>query len=218
MRIMAKNDYQSLPETYEINDLKTPLERFEWDNIWWEQTEKTNALRVLYIGDSISCALRQKATAISGETVLFDNFASSKALDNQFLWQGVKAVLAQQNKQDAVLVNFGLHGWHLEDTTTYAELYRRFLEKLKAEVQCPVFLVLTTRLADAERNKRVVERNKRVLQIAEESGLAVIDLFTVSEEIKEHQMPDGVHFDNVGYQYLAQYLVEQFKSNFDKYI
>ena len=50
--------------TYEFENRKTPLETYEWDNVWFEHTENDTDDRVVYIGDSISCATRKVATAI----------------------------------------------------------------------------------------------------------------------------------------------------------
>jgi len=60
--------------TYEYGDNKQTLETYEWDNTWIEQANNADTDRVLYIGDSISCATRRVATAKSGNKILFDGF------------------------------------------------------------------------------------------------------------------------------------------------
>jgi len=49
--------------TYEFKTSALKLETYEWDNVWLEQAPVKDAKRVLYIGDSISCATRRVATA-----------------------------------------------------------------------------------------------------------------------------------------------------------
>ena len=49
--------------TYETENTTKKLEKYEWDNVWFEHTENETADRVMYIGDSISCATRRVATA-----------------------------------------------------------------------------------------------------------------------------------------------------------
>ena len=67
-----------------MSEIKTKLEMFEWDNLWIEHADKEDIKRVLYIGDSISCGVRQVATSISNGEIYFDGFGTSKALDNPY--------------------------------------------------------------------------------------------------------------------------------------
>ena len=53
--------------TYEREDRKTVLEKYEWDNVWVENTDNNESNRVLYIGDSISCGTRRNATMLTEE-------------------------------------------------------------------------------------------------------------------------------------------------------
>ena len=41
--------------TYEAKDTKTPLETYEWDNVWFEHTEIETPDRVMYIGPGAFC-------------------------------------------------------------------------------------------------------------------------------------------------------------------
>jgi hypothetical protein len=51
--------------TYETSEKLNKLEKYEWDNVWWEQTADKTAKRILYIGDSISCGTRQLITKLA---------------------------------------------------------------------------------------------------------------------------------------------------------
>ena len=113
------------PLTYEKEATNTPLEVYEWDNVWWEQTNNTTAKRVLYIGDSISYCTRNVVTATANEEILVDGFATSKALDNPYFLPTLKLFMEQQPGRDAVLLNNGLHGWHLDEETGYRIGYRK---------------------------------------------------------------------------------------------
>ena len=185
------------------------LETYEWDNIWWEHTENTEAKRVLYIGDSISCGIRRIATEVSAYQILFDGFGTSKALDNPYFADTLKLCVAQQGKRDAVLFNNGLHGAHLS-TEEYAAEYRRMMHFLKSIVDEPIFVVLTT---DDQREENmqeaVVERNRAAKEIAAQFDAPVIDLATEAERIKNLHADDGIHFTEEGYTVLAKYIVSQ---------
>ena len=199
--------------TYEFENRKTPLETYEWDNVWFEHTEIETPDRVLYIGDSISCATRRAATATSENKLLFDGFGTSKALDNSYFEDSVRIFARQQGNRRAILFNNGLHGWHLDDKTEYAEAYESFVRFLLDEFKgTPIILLLTTHVIDAERDKRVVARNEVVNEIAAKYSLPTVDLYslTSNDELISH---DGVHLTPDGYKLLAKATVDAVLAN-----
>lgn len=199
--------------TYEFENSKTPLETYEWDNVWIEQTEKTDAKRVLYIGDSISCGTRNIATRESGEEYLFDGFGTSKALDNPFFFNSVRLFSKQLTDIQTVIFNNGLHGWHLDDETEYRNFYEKAIEFMLREFEGKkIFLVLTTSVADAEREKRVLARNKVAVELAQKYNLPVIDLYSVSVENVSLRIDDGVHFSGAGYVKFAEKILNDIKN------
>ena len=195
--------------TYEIGSQIAELETYEWDNVWWEQAPKQDATRVLYIGDSISCALRRKATAVSNDELLFDGFGTSKAVDNPYFLPSVKSFATQQRERRVVIFNNGLHGWHLTEEA-YGEHYKKLVTALKAEFSdCVIALVLTTAITDKERNERVKVRNEKVKEIAKELSLPIIDLNEVSAKNISLISGDGVHFTDEGYNVMVEFLVDE---------
>ena len=196
--------------TYETENTNSKLETYEWDNVWIEQTENKSKKRVLYIGDSISCGTRNIATKVSGEEYLFDGFGSSKALDNPFLYDSIRLFVSQLTGVETVLFNNGLHGWHLDDNTEYREFYENAIKFMLEEFDGKkIFLVLTTSVADAEREERVKARNAVALSLAEKYNLHVIDLYTASVDAVEFRLDDGVHFSGAGYHKLAEKILEE---------
>lgn len=195
--------------TYEFSENKTPLETYEWDNVWIEQTGNNTANRVLYIGDSISCGTRQIATRVSENSYLFDGFGTSKALDNPFLFDSIHLFAQQLTKVETVIFNNGLHGWHLDDVTEYAKFYENAIKFLLKEFDGKkIFLVLTTSVADAEREARVVTRNDAVKKLAKKYNLPIIDLYLVAVEYASLRCDDGVHYSGVGYNKFAVKILE----------
>ena len=194
--------------TYEKDDRKTVLEKYEWDNLWIESTDDNESNRVLYIGDSISCGTRNIATMQTQKEILFDGFASSKAVDNPFLKESISLFISQLPKLEMILFNSGLHGWHLEDTSEYAKYYEEIvIYLLEKYSKVPMFLVLTTYIRDEARIERVKARNSAVLKIADKYQLPVIDLYTVTEKNKELLSKDGVHFTPEGYEIIAKEII-----------
>ena len=196
--------------TYEFENSLERLETYEWDNVWWEHAATRGVPRVLYIGDSISCGTRRIATQAADEKIYFDGFGTSKAVDNPFFIDSVRIFAAQQGERSAILFNNGLHGWHLDDNTEYAQEYEKIVSFLVDEFkETPVVLLLTTSVADTERDRRVMARNRAVSEIANKYNLPVIDLYSIVNANPDLLVGDGVHLKPEGYRMLADELVKR---------
>lgn len=190
--------------TYQKDELNLELEKYEWDNVWWEQPCNHTKLRVLYIGDSISCPTRRIATKLSGEEILFDGLGTSKAVDNPYFAESIRLFSRQQKNRDIIILNNGLHGWHLSDSTEYKFHYEELVKFLMEEFKdTPLALVLTT-CVPGERNERVIARNNSVKEIAQKYQLPIIDLFSVSVENLHLQIQGDAHWTEEGYHKLAE--------------
>ena len=199
--------------TYEFESKNTELETYEWDNVWWEQANRNDLPRALYIGDSISCATRKQATDSSNPKILFDGFGTSKALDNPFLFDSIRMFAKQQKYRNVVLFNNGLHGWHLDDDKQYAHYYENTVKFLIDEFKnTPIVIVLTTSVLNAEREQRVKRRNEVAAKIADKYGLPIVDLYSVSVNFSELRTSDGVHYDAAGYKKFAECIIDDLKS------
>lgn len=195
--------------THETIDRTEQYETYEWDNVWIDHADAPQKRRVLYIGDSISCGTRHVATARSGESILFDGFGTSKAVDNPWFAQAIRLFAEQEGRRDAILFNNGLHGYHLNDETEYPRFYEEIISFLRETYpETPLLIVLTTHVTNAENNARVMARNRAAVAIAEKYGLPVVDLYGVSEQAEELMMEDGVHFLAPGYEKLADAVIE----------
>ena len=194
--------------TYEYETTNRTLETFEWDSTWFEHTEDLTTPRVLYIGDSISHATRKALNSLSGGRLLFDGLATSKALDHPCYEDTVRLVAKQQSNRKHVLFNNGLHGFHLDDELAYAKHYEQKIKFFLSEFpDAKLTLLLTTHVADPERDLRVQARNHEVLRLAEKYSLNVIDLYSVSLTYAELLSEDGVHWQAEGYRYLANVIL-----------
>lgn len=198
--------------TYENKNNKKMYETFEWDNTWIDHANDTDAKRVLYIGDSISCGIRRIATELTKEEILFDGFGTSKGIDNPYLSESIRIFADQQGKRDAVIFNNGLHGWHLDDETEYKKHFEKIIEFLLDNFKStPIMIVLTTYIANKDREKRVITRNKVAVEIAKKYDLFVIDLYTEAKTNQKFLKSDGVHFLKQGYVKLAKKIVSEVK-------
>ena len=92
--------------TYEEKARGARLERREWDRIWIEDTTEATEPRVLYIGDSISNGTHLNATKAAERKILFNCYATSKAVDNPYFYPQLKMFIEQCEKRLAVLKEF----------------------------------------------------------------------------------------------------------------
>ncbi len=195
--------------TYEKADNKERYETYEWDNTWIDHANDPKANRVLYIGDSISCGTRRIATEQTGGKILFDGFGTSKAIDNPYFQDSIKLFAKQEGRRNAVIFNNGLHGWHLDEETEYRYHFEEMVKFLTEEFSgTPVIVILTTHIADSERESRVVCRNKAAQEIADKYNLPVIDLYKTSYEAAHLLSEDGIHFTAEGYELLADKVIK----------
>lgn len=152
---------------------------------------------------------------MTGEKILFDGFATSKNLDNPYFKKALLVFDEQLVRTDAILFNNGLHGWHLSDDVEYGFYYEEMVKFLLEYYEgLPLFIVLTTSVTDKEREKRIIERNKSAVKVAEKYGLPVIDLFAVSKEYYHLISQDGVHFTPEGDKVIAKSIVEAIQDRF----
>ncbi len=198
--------------TYEYENRQEHLEKYEWDNVWWEQTGVTDIPRVLYIGDSISCGTRRIATEVADGALLFDGFGTSKALDNPYLFDSISMFGAQQGRCDMIIFNNGLHGWHIEDNEEYSDLLERAIEFLQKRFNgTPIAIVLTTSVENEAREAKVKRRNIAATAVANKYGLPMIDLYSVAVQNASLRKADGVHFTPEGYTEFAKKIVSDVK-------
>ena len=196
--------------TFEKNE-KTIYETCEWDKTWIDRTKDKETKRVLYIGDSISCATRTVATELSGYSIIFDGFGTSKGLDNPFYKPSLKAFAIQEPRRDAIIFNNGLHGWHLEDTTSYLEHYDSMIAFLIEEFpDTPIYIALTTAITDPW-DCRVKIRNESAKKVAEKYGLTVIDLYSPTDANRHLITPDKIHLTEQGYELVAKTILDTIK-------
>ena len=199
--------------TYESTNTDK-LETYEWDNTWVDHAKSDDRMRVLYIGDSISCGTRKHITERSQERIYCDGFGTSKALDHPYFKISLIAFAKQVKKYDAIVFNNGLHGWHLEDRDEYAALYDDMIGYLRSEFPTvPLYVALTTHVARERDEARVKARNEGARAAAEKHGANVIDLYALTLENADLISSDGVHYLTAGYEKIADLIISNILKN-----
>ncbi|MBQ8892952.1 MAG: SGNH/GDSL hydrolase family protein [Clostridia bacterium] len=193
-------------------------EKIEWTRMWRENADE-KMRRVLLIGDSIidGCKSIVGKNLPEGHTI--SSYATSKGVDDPFLYREVELLAAQESfEYAAVYFNSGLH-FHGQTPEVYKENYLRTLGLLQKIVKAPFILGLSTPLTCGtggdpakhetpvtlqETNATVIAYNEKVREIAAETGLPVFDAYGLMVEHPELKSNDGCHFNDDGKKMLGE--------------
>lgn len=198
----------SMGNTYISGEYHFPLEEKEWTQVWLDEAMDTQTPRVLLVGDSIFNGVIRNIIHMVDGTLLFDSFCSSKAVDNPYLLEELEVFMKQQRHREVIVFNNGLHGWHLKDETAYAKGYEVILSRLKEKFpDTPIVVSLTTAIKD-EHLPRVLVRNEIAKQVAKKYQCPIMDLFAESQKHEQFMIDDGIHFQEIGYQKLCEYIMD----------
>ena len=202
-------------DTYEFGAVKSQLETYEWDDIWWDHAPDANARRILIIGDSISRGYRRMIRKVDGCNFFVDGIATSKAVDSATFRTLVDYFAESGLSYDAVFFNNGLHGWHLDDEK-FCELFLDFAKYIKEKFAPKKLFTITTTPARKskntdvfdERNENVKIRNAGIRAAADALGAELIDFYSLIEARPELYTQDGIHLIDEGYELLAKEILK----------
>lgn len=204
-----------------MND--TPhLEHFEWCHMWHDHTnlspeEEKNAVRILFIGDSITHGsfpkCRDFLRADYTEKLLnLDYLTTSKGIDNPDIIKEIDYMFSHC-EYDYIHFNNGLHGMGLTNEvyeSCYDEVICHILEKYPAEKVGLMTVTPLTVNGDTTtfRNEKVDARNEAVRRIAAKHGLAIDDLYSVVMGKTDIRTEDGYHYLDPGYVMLGRAMAD----------
>ncbi len=199
--------------TYEPGNRCEALEEKEWIQTWIDKATDAETPRVLLIGDSIFVGVTHAMPAVSGGTVLVDSLCSSMGADNPHYRAAVSLFADMEQTRRVIVLNNGLHGWHLDDKTDYPAAYDGLVSWLREQFpQTPLYISLTTQVAD-DHNARVLKRNEAAKAVAAKYGCPLIDMYTVSQQHADKRSADGVHFGAAGYEEFCRALLSAVKGD-----
>jgi len=197
----------------------TILERYEWCDLWWDETGEPDKPRVLLIGDSIAKGyypfVRERLKAAAH----VDRLTTSKSLDNPSLRYELDYFIRRhpEFRYAAIHFNNGLHGKHLS-AAAYEEHYDRLIRYMAEQSDARIIPALTTPvttkgagtpfLLERDVNGLVLERNRAVLSVAAKYVLEVHDLYVPMLGRSEYRAEDGVHYNERGQRAQAALVAE----------
>ena len=189
--------------TFNEKGKKGQKEDYEWLNIWCEETNDETLPRIALIGDSIT---QQSYSVVKNKLegrARIDYLATSYSIASSTYKRMVESFFNDSN-YEIVYFNYGLHGYGVtieEYESVYREMLKLFLKKSK------VVIGLTTTITNAGKIKEdggcwksVIEsRNQKAVKLAEEFGLLIDDLYSISVELGVGgKLSDGIHFNESG--------------------
>ena len=184
-------------------------EKIEWCDMRWFNADDDSLPGVLLIGDSIVVGYSSRVQERLDGTASVARLATSKYLGDAALLRELDYVFGDY-KYEVVHFNNGLHGWSYTEED-YANDFPVFFGHLKRLAGNAKLIWASTTPArcrdnreqlDAERNPRVLARNRIAQQFLSEQDVAVNDLYGLMVEHPE-LCTDGVHYNGDGYAMMA---------------
>lgn len=190
-------------------------ERIEWIRSKCVDTTDNTLKRVLLIGDSITDGYFDAVSKKLWGIVHVDYLATSYAVDSKIYNVLIKSFI-KDSKYDVIHFNHGLHGKHMS-VKRYKKGVLRVLDNI--DVNTKLILATSTRVlkdnenvVDSTWEKKVIERNQAIKEIAGIKNCAVDDLYPISVCMEYiHRTKDGFHYDNIGYDIFADKVSEEVK-------
>lgn len=183
--------------------------------------------RVLLIGDSVSIGYTMGVrTALKGKANVHripqNGGATDIGLEKMAEWLG-------DGKWDVIHFNFGLHDAKYSSETTlratreqYADNLRKLVAQMKATGAKLIFATTTPVpkdgvLSPTRKFDSIPERNKIAIQVMQENGGAVDDLYSVVLPVRDKVgRENDVHFGPEGYELLAKAVASSIETQLPK--
>ncbi len=207
-------------------------ENIEWSRAWREGAEGDTE-RILLIGDSIIDGSKTLVGQALSPDYVITAYITSKGLNNPYFIKELALLCEQEDYEyKAIYINSGLHP-HGQSPEDYKRNYKKLISEIRDMVpNIPIILATSTpwtignatdaKNCDApltveeeisfhERNRTVIEYNKKVFELASEEKLPVFDAYRLMLANTKYKAPDGVHFKFQGYKILADNIANVIK-------
>jgi hypothetical protein len=193
-------------------------ESIEWTDVWVVQGDHPEATpRILLIGDSITRAYYDEVRKALEGVGPCDRLATSASLGDPALPATVALVLGQR-RYDVIHINNGMHGWGYSEAEYAAAIPALLATLRRLAPQARIVWATTTPTAGpaAERNPRIIERNRLLLEALNGQEVAIDDLHAVIAADPAQISKDGVHMAPPGSLNLAGQVAKAVKAALEK--
>jgi lysophospholipase L1-like esterase len=193
-------------------------ESIEWTDVWIVQGDHPEATpRILLIGDSITRGYYDEARKALDSVGPCDRLATSASLGDPALPATIALVLGQR-RYDVIHINNGMHGWGYSEAEYAAAIPPLLAALRRLAPQARIVWATTTPTAGpaAERNPRIDERNRLLLEALKGQDVAIDDLHAVIAADPAQISKDGVHLSAPGSLALAGQVGKAVKAVLEK--
>ena len=220
----TEKDYvQTQIVTTATNDKNEPREQYIWSRVWKERLYDDSKKRIMLIGDSIIEGYSFFVQEEMKDEYIVSRWTNSLAIDNRFAIGLMEFALLSDEKIKYDVIHF-THGGHGKWTPidVYEKAYDETIKRL-IEI-CPdskIIIATPTEYCNAfdsgvpsvneTATALLRERGEVAKKIAAKYGLAVNDMFAISQTNRELHSSDGVHYTDDGYSVLAKAVVKAAK-------
>ena len=188
-------------------------ESIEWTNTIFEKQGATDKKRILVFGDSIMRdGVMPELKKLLGDTAYVDLYATSRSYESEEFDKEVDFFL-NLCEYDMIFITIGGHAMYMERSVFYQEYEDLYLKIKSIHKDAKIILGTFTPIIENNReniykesNDKVLERNECTKKLAEKYGLSIVDNYSLVDGKFELKVPDGTHFTQEGYQYLAENL------------
>lgn len=183
-------------------------EWMEWIRSKCVETTASDLKRVLLIGDSITDGYYNAVSKNLWGKCRVDYIATSYAVDSK-IYRTIIKTFVNDSKYDIIHFNHGLHGKHISEKN-YKKLVSKLLTSFPKTAE--IILATSTRVLknksqkiDDSWEKKLIERNRAIVEIANDLGFLVDDLYPISVQMDySNRTSDGFHYTLKGYDILAE--------------
>ncbi len=185
-------------------------EDIEWLDVWLPETNNSGLPRVLLIGNSITRQYFKEVEQQLKGKAFVGRLSTSKSIGDPGLLKEIELVMGYHHF-DVVHFNNGMHGWDYSEEE-YARAFPGLLLVIrKCAPDAKLIWASTTPIRTgqdmkgfAERNSRVIERNRLAAEMLKNEDVLINDLYSVIEpDPVFYQGGDGVHPAPAGVKALA---------------
>ncbi|MCQ2380255.1 MAG: SGNH/GDSL hydrolase family protein [Victivallaceae bacterium] len=199
---------------YQIKSSSREGESIEWTISYIYNRKDVASQRVLLVGDSICNGYQPVLRDLLADKCNITFWASSYCASDPAYLPHLDLVLSGP-RPGLVLFNNGLHSL-VSDKHEWYDSYVLAVKFLKAKLpEAKIALLNCTKIQDSNQTK-VDEINRLTVRAAEELGLPLLNIFSITDAMPKSTWSDAYHFKADGVRLQAEFLAAEIASRLDR--
>jgi lysophospholipase L1-like esterase len=197
-------DHSEQPPDADEPEVKVILENEEWSDIWIENANQSEKMRILFVGDSIAEGYFSRVSGKLSQDYYLGYYVTSKFVSNPDFQTELITILDRYDF-GIIHINNGLHGmdYTIEDYQKGLEELSEILEDHAPQALKIWCMTTPMRLEEdldflAPLNSEIIRRNLTSLEVWEPHDVLIFDLYQEMVGHPEYYRDDGIHFNIEG--------------------